>query len=1317
MAPTGKLAKSANGAAKPAAKPAKSAATGATDATSSDAAINAQYQHLTPEEHLSQASMWTGSRDVVEYDMILAHDTPTFGMARRTFPCTPCSEKCLDEPLVNAYDETLRRLQVGARMRAKPTADLTAATHSLVTVIDVQFGPRFSGPDVLTPQSKPAGGKTKCTVWFSVRNDGPGMPVIERDLHDGTRVWLPEMLMGRALTGSNFQKDSATAGLNVTGGCNGVGAKIANIYSWEFYVYVYDARSGRTYTQWFRDHMQTREEPTIGTGTGKHGFTEIGFRLDLEKTGWSADLIKSGAAFDSLRAFALTRATHIAAALGQYGVTVRFNGAAIPVRSPEDMAKLLGAGRVLSLGDRFPWKVAIGEATETLSGSLSVLNGLAVAGGSHVNELLKQLAAAVKAKLGERRFGPTQLAPLVFVQVVGYVQNAQWDGQRKDRLTISDDKLRPYKLPLDALRDLIQTLADGILLQEAQKEPPKKSEKALVKEARGKYKGAKCAGGRESENCVLFAAEGDSAINTVDKGINAEWKRRQKLDPKLRGSAFDYNGIFSLGGVIINARKESRAKGRAVTVDDNDDSDVELGDELDDASMEASNALIRSEKLRNNAVVQRLVQVLGLQYGAPYDESEAGNAAFRNLKYGRFIIITDQDYDGHNIAGLVLNFFHRFWPALIKRGYVTRLVTPVIRALPKRGKDVYQFYSEAEFTAWVAEDPKRKLAFEAMFFKGLGGWNGEQCGGLFEDFLTRSLRFRLDKQALRSFETFYGDDTTLRKEVLRTTPLQLTAEQERHIKESHEISCTTLLRRDVQAYQLDNLNRKLPGVMDGLYESTRKAVHGLRALYARNGKLRKIADLATAVMAKSLYHHGNASMEGVLTRMGQRHPGGRLYPLLITQGQFGSRSGGKPSSARYISAKLNVALADMVFPRADDHLLRYVTVDGEVAEPVTYVPTIPLAIMEGLQLPATGWTIQKWPVRLEDVVFNVRSLLGDTKSAIRAFKMELRQFPTVAHLQVKNKRAEAELLVGQFVREGPLKIRITELPPTVTTLAFMKRLDKLDEVSQSSDVSDTDAETINIEVVFNKGVDLDALETAHKRDGFKTVPGLAWYLGLVLTVHHQLNFMGVDGTVRSFGTYEELFHEWFAARRELYARRLDRQTVLYEIELIILRAQLRYAQMLAKMKLERRPKSEMEAELDTKKFPRVHLAAFNRCGGIATEDLRRVILEVGYGGVDTDSTDDDDTAEQEFSIPKGVPCFDYLLRRSMLELTKESETKIEAHIATIEAALAEIRADTVPFRGAKVWRKEFDAAIALIRDGIARNWANKEEMSYRVNTV
>ena len=49
----------------------------------------------------------------------------------------------------------------------------------------------------------------------------------------------------------------------------------------------------------------------------------------------------------------------------------------------------------------------------------------------------------------------------------------------------------------------------------------------------------------------------------------------------------------------------------------------------------------------------------GLQYGKKYD-------SVKSLRYGKLMIMTDQDQDGSHIKGLIINFIHHFWPDLLK---------------------------------------------------------------------------------------------------------------------------------------------------------------------------------------------------------------------------------------------------------------------------------------------------------------------------------------------------------------------------------------------------------------------------------------------------------------------------------------------------------------------------------------------------------------------------------------------------------------------------------------------------------------------------
>jgi hypothetical protein len=75
-------------------------------------------------------------------------------------------------------------------------------------------------------------------------------------------LYIPELVLGNLLTGSNFNDSIA----KVTGGRNGYGAKLTNIFSKQFTVETVDSQQGLKYTQTWKNNMGTREDPTITPG-------------------------------------------------------------------------------------------------------------------------------------------------------------------------------------------------------------------------------------------------------------------------------------------------------------------------------------------------------------------------------------------------------------------------------------------------------------------------------------------------------------------------------------------------------------------------------------------------------------------------------------------------------------------------------------------------------------------------------------------------------------------------------------------------------------------------------------------------------------------------------------------------------------------------------------------------------------------------------------------------------------------------------------------------------------------------------------------
>lgn len=89
---------------------------------------------------------------------------------------------------------------------------------------------------------------------ISVRNDGLPIPV---KIHKEHNIYVPELIFGVLLTGSNYDDEEK----RVVGGRNGLGAKLANVYSLEFIVEICDGES--YFKQTWTNNMGNKQIPVI----------------------------------------------------------------------------------------------------------------------------------------------------------------------------------------------------------------------------------------------------------------------------------------------------------------------------------------------------------------------------------------------------------------------------------------------------------------------------------------------------------------------------------------------------------------------------------------------------------------------------------------------------------------------------------------------------------------------------------------------------------------------------------------------------------------------------------------------------------------------------------------------------------------------------------------------------------------------------------------------------------------------------------------------------------------------------------------------
>jgi DNA gyrase subunit B/topoisomerase-4 subunit B len=143
-----------------------------------------------------------------------------------------------------------------------------------------------------------------------------------------------------------------------------------------------------------------------------------------------------------------------------------------------------------------------------------------------------------------------------------------------------------------------------------------------------------------------------------------------------------------------------------------------------------------TEKILQNAELNNIVTALGCGVGEAYDENR--------LRYGKIVILTDADSDGHHISTLLLTFFYRHMPKLIANGHVYLGLPPLFRV--EVGKEIYWALDEAEKEAILRKAPKNAKP-EISRFKGLGEMTAAQLKDTTLDIKKRTvLRVTVDDQ-------------------------------------------------------------------------------------------------------------------------------------------------------------------------------------------------------------------------------------------------------------------------------------------------------------------------------------------------------------------------------------------------------------------------------------------------------------------------------------------------------------------------------------------------------------------------------------------
>jgi DNA topoisomerase II len=391
---------------------------------------------------------------------------------------------------------------------------------------------------------------------------------------------------------------------------------------------------------------------------------------------------------------------------------------------------------------------------------------------------------------------------------------------------------------------------------------------------------------------VLILTEGDSAKSLAMSGIQVVGR--------------DKYGVFPLKGKLLNVRE---------------------------AGM---------NQLKNNQEIQDIIKILGLKIGQVYTD-------VNSLRYGSIMIMADQDHDGSHIKGLVINFIHHFWPSLIKlKNFMKEFITPIIKV--RKGDQCQSFFTMGEYEQWC-KNTKDISKYSIKYYKGLGTSTSKEAKEYFKNINVHKIDFHYsgqkDDDAIEL--AFSKKLAEKRKEWLADSNRQDYVD---HSKKT--LNYNDFVHKELVHFSIQDCNRAIPSVMDGLKPSQRKILY---SCFKRNlTKEIKVAQLAGYVSEHSAYHHGEASLCQTIINMAQNFVGSKNINLLMPLGQFGSRHLGikEAASPRYIYTCLN-KITRSLFKEQDDPILEYLEEEGMKIEPKFYAPIIPLILVNGAEGIGTGW--------------------------------------------------------------------------------------------------------------------------------------------------------------------------------------------------------------------------------------------------------------------------------------------------------------------------------------------------------------------------
>ena len=582
---------------------------------------------------------------------------------------------------------------------------------------------------------------------------------------------------------------------------------------------------------------------------------------------------------------------------------------------------------------------------------------------------------------------------------------AMYDNQSKERLTnavkvslpdftteIANWKVIDYLKGLQKLRNLKKT--DG-----------KKVKDIDIDRGRD----ANLSGTKESQNCTLVLAEGNSGLGCVDAYVACF------PDGK------DYYGTLALRGKGLNVHNITEKN---------------------------------KHKEEENVEIQRFKRMMGLKHNT---------TSLKDCRYGKILIFADTDPDGYHIIGILIDYIVSRYPFLLEEGVVWYPLMPYVGVTFKQKKKEVrlQFYSLSEYKQWKDDNPIR---CEVIYYKGMGSFNPEDVVEYQKK--PKFMRLILDNRGRRRvdllFDNHYSDE---RKEWIfkPSKPIPIEDLPSCSIKDKelgisgrlYDQKVSDFIDVNMKEYAHVALQRSIPGI-DGLKPPQRDIVWGIINKWKNSGELMKLTQFCGYVSDLTHYAQGDQSIPETAKRMFFDYVGKNNLPFMEVNGIIGSREGGGVdcSSARYLKVRKSWWV-DYVYRKEDKPLYRMVQEEGKDIKPLYLCPIVCILLINGGKGTATGWstTIPRHnPLEIIDLHLE---LLDNPKTQFsllpwyRGFTGKIRPLEKEVEVVIDDGEETQTITVTKSVETCGVmavkgdKVVISELPIDTWTAPYVTYLKKL----------------------------------------------------------------------------------------------------------------------------------------------------------------------------------------------------------------------------------------------------------------------------------